>query len=225
MFSASEIADTIEKLKNDSLMLSRAMEKAERLQKYVNMGSEGFKSLMATAQANRTRVSYSLPKQRWLNAVHRVILQNCVQKVRERIDAFEDKARKKMNDALILAINVADARTESAINPLSPRLTPITSRVGPGAGAGGSGSSSHLVGSSGAKSARDPSKSTRARRQTTETPNNVKKEPALLDPILVPGGSHANPLSSLFGGAGASVSAAASAAAGSLAGGSWRAPP
>ena len=191
-------------------MLSRAMEKAERLQKYVNMGSEGFKLLMASAQANRTKMTqtYSLPKQRWLQAVHRIILRTAVQRVRDRIEAFEDRARKKVNDALILAISVADARTESATNPLSPRLQPLTSRVGNATPA----LAAAQVGSSGAKSARDFSKSTRARRQTAETPH-VKKD---IGDHGGPVGSHANPLASLLGGAGASVSAAASAAAGAL---------
>jgi hypothetical protein len=186
--SASEIASTIAALKADSIMLSRAMQRADRISKLINMGGEGFKDLMKQAKSSKGDIdSYSKPRQRWIVAIKKVLLQNAVAKIKLQVERFEETERQlaelqrqsarinNVNDALLSAIQVAEERTVTGVNQLSPRLAPLekqtsNSIANPAAGGAANGAAAAAnAKSSKVELPKLAQNSTRTRRQTADS--------------------------------------------------------
>lgn len=170
-------------------MLSRAMQKADRISKLTSMGKEGFKDLMNSASRSKTDIaSYSKPRQRWIIAIKKVQLRLVVDQVRIRVDKFEESERLladaarasqdlmsarnnlSLPDSVVSAIQVADERTQTGLNVVSPRLQPIEKQNSnaSGAGAAATAATGKSIKSNAVELPKVQATSTRARRQTAD---------------------------------------------------------
>lgn len=105
-------AEAIELAMNSFKNEADALRRATHLAEITSASADGFRT--ALAERMRLQRKMSLPRQRWVRAVHRVVIQNHVAMVRRRLEDIEERKRLAEEEAAELA-NPSKKSTRSRI--------------------------------------------------------------------------------------------------------------
>ena len=90
--TADDISSLITALAEDSKDLARATGHAEKITNLLFMSTGSLQSIAKKKQAVRDK-NYSTARMRWIDAINRVLIQNCVKRYTVLIEAFEAKLK------------------------------------------------------------------------------------------------------------------------------------
>jgi hypothetical protein len=110
--TADEAMSLMTALAEDSKDLARATGHAEKITNLLFMSTGSLQSIAKKKQAVRDK-NYSAARMRWIDAINRILVQNCVKRYTVLIEAFEAKLKMQMKTFPTVSSPIATSPTSS----------------------------------------------------------------------------------------------------------------